>query len=112
MIHSLRHDAPIQQLCQIFDFPRSTYYYQAVDRDETDMLTAIEQVLMRRPWFGYATGMVVTIGGSWLNSSAKALRLAKRSCGAYFGTCNTAAQLGRYLSKPPTVTIHTHTTPT
>jgi hypothetical protein len=52
MIQSLKHEAAIQQLCQIFDLPRSTYYYQAVHRDETAIGAAIEQVLMRRPWFG------------------------------------------------------------
>lgn len=53
MIQSLQADAPIQQLCDVFDCPRSTYYYQPTRRDEADLVEAIEQVLMRRPWFGY-----------------------------------------------------------
>jgi transposase InsO family protein len=53
MIQSLSGEVPIQRLCQVFDCPRSTYYYQSVRADERPLLTAIEQVLMRRPWFGY-----------------------------------------------------------
>lgn len=37
----------------VFDCARSTDYYRPVQRDETAVLAAIEQVLMRRPWFGY-----------------------------------------------------------
>lgn len=53
MIQSLQAEAPIQQLCQVFDCPRSTYYYQSMKDDEADLVAAIEAVLMRRPWFGY-----------------------------------------------------------
>jgi transposase InsO family protein len=53
MISSLQQEATIQRLCEVFDCPRSTYYYASVRRDETALLAAIEQVLMRRPWFGY-----------------------------------------------------------
>jgi len=53
MIRRLKSEAPVQRLCQVFDCPRSTYYYQSVRADDTPLLNAIEQVLMRRPWFGY-----------------------------------------------------------
>ena len=53
MIQSLQAEASIEQLCQVFDCPRSTYYYQPMRHDETDLVAAIEVVLMRRPWFGY-----------------------------------------------------------
>ncbi len=53
MIQSLQAAASIQQLCQVFDCPRSTYYYRSMKRDEADLVAAIEAVLMRRPWFGY-----------------------------------------------------------
>lgn len=52
MIQSLSADAPIQRLCDVFDGPRRTDYYQSVRRDESALLLAIEQVLMRHPWFG------------------------------------------------------------
>jgi hypothetical protein len=53
MIDALHTEASVQQLCAVFDCPRSTYYYRPAQRDETVLWAAIEQVLMRRPWFGY-----------------------------------------------------------
>jgi len=53
MIGSLHKEASVKRLCEVFDCPRSTYYYQTVRQDETALLSAIEQVLMRRPFFGY-----------------------------------------------------------
>src|SRR5512140_3163165 len=53
MIDTLRAETSVQHLCTVFDCPRSTYYYRPVQRDETALLAAIEQVLMRHPWFGY-----------------------------------------------------------
>ena len=53
MIDALHSQASLKRLCAVFDCPRSTYYYRPKERDETALVTAIEQVLMRRPWFGY-----------------------------------------------------------
>jgi transposase InsO family protein len=53
MIGSLQSQASVKRLCEVFDCPRSTYYYRTVQRDETALLGAIEQILMRRPFFGY-----------------------------------------------------------
>ena len=36
MMQSLQAEASIWQLCQVFDYPRSTYYYQSMKRDEAD----------------------------------------------------------------------------
>jgi hypothetical protein len=36
-----------------FECPRSTYYFQPTQRGETAVIETIEQVLMRRPCFGY-----------------------------------------------------------
>jgi hypothetical protein len=53
VIQRLSAEAPVRALCELFACPRSTYYYQSVRRDDSRLLTAIEQVLMHRPWFGY-----------------------------------------------------------
>ena len=53
MIQQLSTQAPVRELCDLFDCPRSTYYYQSGRRDDSRLITAIEQVLRRRPWFGY-----------------------------------------------------------
>ena len=53
MIQRLSAEAPVRELCELFDCPRSTDYYRSVRRDDSRLISAIEQVLMRRPWFGY-----------------------------------------------------------
>jgi transposase InsO family protein len=40
-------------LSAVFACAPSTYYYQAVRGGDSDLIAAIEQVLMRRPWLGY-----------------------------------------------------------
>jgi hypothetical protein len=53
VVGQLRSEAPVRQLCTMFDCPRSSYYYQPARPHDEPLLTAIEQVLMRQPWFGY-----------------------------------------------------------
>lgn len=53
MIGALEGQAPVARLCALFECPRSTYYYKAVVQDESAAFEAVEQVLMRAPWFGY-----------------------------------------------------------
>ena len=53
MIQRLSAESSIRELCEVFDCPRSTYYYQSVRRDDSRLLAAIERILMRQPWFGY-----------------------------------------------------------
>lgn len=40
-------------LCQWVDCPHSSYYAQPKDKDETHLLNAIEQLLLRFPFYGY-----------------------------------------------------------
>jgi putative transposase len=53
MIQHLSAEAPVGERCELFDCPRSTYYYQSVRHDDSRVLAAIEYGLMRCPWFGY-----------------------------------------------------------
>jgi putative transposase len=43
----------VQLLCQILHQPRSSYYYQPRTKDEGALLAAMEQILMRWPFYGY-----------------------------------------------------------
>lgn len=43
----------MSDLCQWLDCPRSSYYAQPQDKDETRLLEAIEQILLRFPFYGY-----------------------------------------------------------
>ena len=43
----------MSDLCQWLDCPRSSYYAQPKDNDETQLLEAIEQIRLRFPFYGY-----------------------------------------------------------
>ncbi len=53
MISQLKDRYPIERLCAVLDCPRSSYYYQSRGRDETALAEAVEQLLLRKPFFGY-----------------------------------------------------------
>ncbi|HMN26692.1 MAG TPA: IS3 family transposase [Caldilineaceae bacterium] len=52
MITQLRQEYPVDALCQWLGLARSSYYYQAQGQ-ETALISAIEQILMRWPFYGY-----------------------------------------------------------
>ena len=43
---------PITILCRVLDLPRSTQYYQPVDRDEADLRQALEAAAQQFPTYG------------------------------------------------------------
>ena len=51
MLHQSEHYA-IQPLCQLFDLPRSSYYYPAITDDEQALRAALEQVASEFPVYG------------------------------------------------------------
>lgn len=54
MSRQLSAEYPVKRVCEALDCPRSTYYYEEiVDPQEAAFLEAIEQVLMRWPFYGY-----------------------------------------------------------
>jgi transposase InsO family protein len=53
MIGQLKDMYPVERLCAVLDCPRSSYYYQPSRGDATELSEAIEQLLLRRPFFGY-----------------------------------------------------------
>jgi putative transposase len=53
MIDILRADYPVRWLCHLLNVPASSYYYVAPVADEQTLGTAIEEVLMRWPFYGY-----------------------------------------------------------
>ena len=53
MIQQMKTDYPLRQLCVALDCPTSTVYYAPQNRDESDVVGAIEQVLLRFPFYGY-----------------------------------------------------------
>ena len=53
MIQSLRAHYPVTRLCAVLQCPRSTAYYANQRPDETGLLLAVEQHLLRYPYHGY-----------------------------------------------------------
>lgn len=54
MIEQLRGEYPVRQLCEVLGCaPSSFYYHSTREASETEVLAAMEQVLMRYPYYGY-----------------------------------------------------------
>ena len=53
MIQQMKATYPVRQVCAALDCPLSTAYYQPVARDERQIITAIEHILMQFPFYGY-----------------------------------------------------------
>lgn len=53
MIAQLKDSYPVERLCAVLDCPRSSAYYVPSGRDDSQIVEAIEQLLLRKPFFGY-----------------------------------------------------------
>ena len=54
MIAELDQEYPAQLVCEVLDCARSTYYYQGQEKaGDQQLLTEIETIIMRRPYYGY-----------------------------------------------------------
>jgi putative transposase len=53
MIAQLKDSYPVERICAVLDCPRSSYYYPPSGHDDTERVEAIEQLLLRKPFFGY-----------------------------------------------------------
>ena len=53
MIQELKQAYSVRQVCATLNCPVSTAYYEPVDREEGDLVAAIERILMQFPFYGY-----------------------------------------------------------
>ena len=53
MIDQLKEQYPIQLLSETLDCPRSSYYYREVESNDEVLIAAIEQIIIRYPFYGY-----------------------------------------------------------
>ena len=54
MIKELNQEYPVQLVCEVLDCARSSYYYEGDGKAGDDqLLTEIETIIMRRPYYGY-----------------------------------------------------------
>ncbi len=65
MIQQMKADYPLRSLCVALDCPLSTAYYEPVVHDEGALITAIEQVLMRFPFYGYRKVHAALVRQGW-----------------------------------------------
>jgi putative transposase len=74
----------VNEVCRILDYPRSTYYYAPTGRDETAFIDAVEQVLLRYPFYGYRrvwaqlTRQGLAVGQQRVRKVLKALGITRR----------------------------------
>jgi transposase InsO family protein len=78
MIGQLQDNYPISFLCRVLDCSRSSYYYQfqALGDDQT-LIDAIEQILMRWPFYGYRRVLAQLQRQGWAVGETRVRRLLK-----------------------------------
>ncbi len=82
MINQLREDYPVRQLCIVLDCPPSTYYYQGRTASDEPLITAIEDILMRWPFYGYRRVLKQAQRQGWLVGETR-VRRALNEMGQY-----------------------------
>ena len=53
MIEKLATVYPVQLICTVLDFPRSSYYYQPHPRDDEALKVALQRAAEEWPTYGY-----------------------------------------------------------
>ena len=53
MVQDLSHEYPARMVCKLLGLAPSTYYYESAGQDDLSLLSAIEDVLLRFPTYGY-----------------------------------------------------------
>jgi putative transposase len=77
MIDQLKDKYPVRQLCETLDCPPSSYYYQAQGQADEDLITAIEDILMRWPFYGYRRVLKQLQRQGWLVGETRVRRVLK-----------------------------------
>ena len=77
MIDQLKDEYPVRQLCETLDCPPSTYYYQAQGQGDEDLITAMEDILMRWPFYGYRRVLKQLQRQGWLVGETRVRRVLK-----------------------------------
>ena len=77
MIDQLKTDYPVRQLCETLECSPSTYYYQSQATSDEDLITGIEDILMRRPFYGYRRVLKQLQRQDWLVGETRVRRVLK-----------------------------------
>ena len=77
MIDQLREEYPVRQLCAVLDCSPSTYDYPSQAMSDENLITAIEDILMRWPFYGYRRVLKQRQRQGWLVGETRARRVLK-----------------------------------
>lgn len=80
MIDQLKGQYPIQVVCETLDCPRSSYYYEAVEANDTPLVEAIEQIILRFPFYGYRR-LTAELGRQGWQVNEKVIRRVMKQMG-------------------------------
>lgn len=76
MIAEMRANYGVTLLCEILDCPRSTFYYQQRPfSDDPGLIAAVEDILMRWPFYGYRRLLAQLQREGWLVGERRVRRL-------------------------------------
>ncbi len=75
MIAQLSPSYPVETLCAVLDCPRSSYYYHSTAGDDAPLRTAIEQIVIRWPYYGYRRVTAELRRAGWTVNSKVVRRL-------------------------------------
>jgi putative transposase len=78
MIAALSSNYPVEVLCAALDCSRSSYYYQAVPANDAALVTAIEQIVIRWPRYGYRRVTAQLRRAGWSVNSKVVRRLLQK----------------------------------
>jgi len=78
MIDQLKDEYPVRQLCAVLGCPASSYYYQAQAAPDADLIAAIEDELMHRPFYGYRRLLRQLQRAGWPVGETRVRRLLKQ----------------------------------
>ncbi len=78
MIDYLKDEYPVRQLCETLGCPPSTYYYPSQAASDADLSAAIEDELMRRPFYGYRRVLKQLQRAGWEVGETRVRRVLKQ----------------------------------
>jgi len=110
MIDQMKAQYPIQVLCETLDCPRSSYYYEAALLNDAPLVEAIEQILLRFPFYGYRR-LTAELGRQGWQVNEKLVRRVMKQMGVQgkvgqvrMTTTDSRHNLPRYLNLIRSVT--------
>jgi len=80
MIDQMKTAYPVQVLCEALDCPRSSYYYEAPTADDAPLVEAIEQIMLRFPFYGYRR-LTAELGRQGWQVNEKVVRRVMKAMG-------------------------------